>query len=80
MKQASKLIGALMAGLAMSSAFAVQGFNMSTAHTMDADKDGKITKEEYMKHSKDMAAWEKMDTNKDGVLDQSEIKIGFNDK
>ena len=80
MKKSIKLTGALFAALAMSAAFAAQGFNMSTAHIMDADKDGKITKEEYMKHSKDMAAWEKMDTNKDGMLDEKEIKIGFNDK
>lgn len=80
MKKSIKLTGALIAALAMNAAFAVQGFNMSTAHIMDTDKDGKITKEEYMKHSKDMAAWEKMDTNKDGMLDEKEIKIGFNDK
>lgn len=79
MKKSIKLTGALFAALAMNAAFA-QGFNMSTAKIMDADKDGKITKEEYMKHSKDMAAWEKMDTNKDGMLDEKEIKIGFNDK
>jgi len=80
MKKSIKLTGALIAALVMNAAFAAQGFNMSTAHIMDADKDGKITKEEYMKHSKDMAAWEKMDTNKDGMLDEKEIKIGFNDK
>lgn len=80
MKKSIKLTGALIVALAMNAAFAVQGFNMSTAHIMDADKDGKITKEEYMKHSKDMAAWEKMDTNKDGMLDENEIKTGFNDK
>jgi len=79
MKKSIKLTGALFAALAMNAAFA-QGFNMSTAKIMDADKDGKITKEEYMKHSKDMAAWEKMDTNKDGMLDEKEIKVGFNDK
>lgn len=56
------------------------GFNMSTAQIMDANKDGNITKEEYMKQSNDMAAWAKMDTNKDGMLDANEIKAGFNDK
>lgn len=80
MKKSIKLTGTLIAALAMNAVFAVQGFNMSTAQIMDANKDGKITKEEYMKHSKDMAAWEKMDTNKDGMLDESEIKTGFNDK
>ena len=47
---------------------------------MEENHDGKITKEEYMKHSKDMAAWEKMDANKDGVLDEKEIEAGFNNK
>ncbi len=79
MKALTKLTVALISGLALSAAFA-QGFNMSTAKIMDENNDGKITKEEYMKHSTDMAAWTKMDTNKDGVLDEHEIKVGFNDK
>jgi len=33
-----------------------------------------------MKHSNDMAAWDKMDTNKDGMLDANEIMVGFNQK
>ena len=44
------------------------------------EDDGMITKDEYMKHSNDMAAWTKMDTNKDGVLDAKEIQAGFNSK
>jgi hypothetical protein len=80
MKTSTKTIFVLIAGLAFSTAFAVQGFNMSTAKIMDANSDGKITKEEYMKHSKDMEAWAKMDTNKDEVLDAQEIQTGFNDK
>ncbi len=80
MKALIKPIFVLISGLALSTAFAVQGFNMSTAKTMDANSDGKITKEEYMKHSSDMASWAKMDTNKDEVLDENEIKTGFNDK
>ncbi len=79
MKTSNKLIFVLISGLVLSPAFA-QGFNSAMAKTMDADQDGKITKEEYMKHSSDMAAWNKMDTNKDGVLDQKEIQLGFNDK
>lgn len=79
MKTSNKLTFVLISGLVLSPAFA-QGFNSAMAKTMDADQDGKITKEEYMKHSSDMAAWNKMDTNKDGVLDQKEIQLGFNDK
>ncbi len=79
MNMSTKMTIALISGLALSTAFA-QGFNMKTAEVMDANSDGKITKEEYMKHSNDMAAWTKMDTNKDGVLDEKEIKAGFSDK
>lgn len=79
MKTSTKLTFVLISGLALSTAFA-EPFNMSTAKIMDANNDGTITKEEYMKHSNDMAAWTKMDTNKDGVLDENEIKVGFNDK
>ncbi|MFO1423316.1 MAG: EF-hand domain-containing protein [Candidatus Competibacteraceae bacterium] len=79
MKTLTKLTVTLLTSLALSAAFA-QGFNMKTAEMMDENHDGMITKEEYMKHSKDMAAFDKMDTNKDGVLDANEIRIGFNQK
>lgn len=79
MKTLTKLTFVLISSLTLNSAFAA-GFNMSTAQIMDADKDGNITKEEYMKQSNDMTAWAKMDTNKDGMLDANEIKLGFNDK
>ncbi len=79
MKALSKLAFVLISGLALNVASA-EPFNMKTSHIMDANKDGNITKEEYMKHSNDMAAWEKMDTNKDGMLDANEIKFGFTDK
>ena len=79
MKTLTKLTFVLISSLTLSTVFAA-GFNMSTAQVMDTDKDGAITKEEYMKHSTDMEAWTKMDTNKDGVLDAKEIKAGFNEK
>ncbi len=81
MNTLTKLVFVLISGLTLSAVLAApQGFNDVTANLMDANKDGMITKEEYMKHSNDMAAWEKMDTNKDGMLDANEIKIGFNQK
>lgn len=79
MKTLTKIAFALISGLALNVASA-EPFNMGMAKAMDADKDGKITKAEYMKHSTDMAAWAKMDTNKDDVLDEKEIQVGFNDK
>lgn len=40
----------------------------------DINKDGKITQEEWNKHHD--AMFEQMDVNKDGVLDDSELKKG----
>lgn len=37
----------------------------------DLDKDGKISKEEFMKHHE--AVFDKKDTNKDGFLDDTEM-------
>ena len=79
MKTLTKTVFVLISGLALNVAFA-GAFNMGMAKSMDADNDGKITKTEYMKQSNDMAAWEKMDTNKDGTLDEKEIQFGFTDK
>ena len=39
---------------------------------MDADKDGKVSRDEYMKAH--MARFDAMDTNKDGVIDADEMK------
>ncbi len=38
----------------------------------DQNKDGKISKEEFMKHHE--AMFDKKDTNKDGLLDDTEIR------
>ena len=38
---------------------------------VDTNKDGKISKEEFMKHHE--AMFDKKDTNKDGFIDQSEM-------
>ncbi|MER0203216.1 MAG: EF-hand domain-containing protein [Nitrosomonas sp.] len=38
---------------------------------VDTNKDGKISKEEFMKHHE--AMFDKKDANKDGVIDQSEM-------
>lgn len=79
MNTLTKSIFVLISTLTVNVAFS-EPFNMGTAKLMDANHDGKITKEEYMKHSSDMAAWSKMDTNKDDLLDEQEIQIGFNQK
>ncbi len=39
--------------------------------TVDADKDGKISREEFIKHHE--LIFDKKDTNKDGFLDESEM-------
>ena len=43
----------------------------------DTDQDGRVTKAEFLKPTE--AQFDYMDTNKDGVLDQSEVKA-FNDE
>jgi len=48
------------------------------ANMADANKDGKVTKEEWDKHSE--AMFEKMDTNKDGVIDKEEMKKAKEEK
>ncbi|SFE70637.1 calcium-binding protein [Nitrosomonas sp. Nm166] len=40
--------------------------------SVDQNKDGKISKEEFMKHHE--AMFDKKDTNKDGFLDDTEIR------
>lgn len=40
--------------------------------SVDLNKDGKISKEEFMKHHE--AMFDKKDANKDGVLDNTEMK------
>ncbi len=79
MKTLTKSVFVLMSVFALNVAFA-EPFNMGTAKLMDENHDGKITKQEYMKHSSDMAAWAKMDMNKDDMLDEKEIQAGFNNK
>jgi hypothetical protein len=37
---------------------------------VDANKDGKVTKQEFLKHHE--AIFDRMDTNKDGAVDQPE--------
>ncbi len=44
----------------------------SKMSSVDLNKDGKISKEEFMKHHE--AMFDKKDTNKDGVLDDTEMK------
>lgn len=39
--------------------------------SVDSDKDGKISREEFIKHHEQM--FDKKDTNKDGFLDESEL-------
>ena len=45
--------------------------NMAGPAMMDANKDGKVSKEEFIKGHE--AMFSKMDANKDGVLDKAEM-------
>ena len=53
--------------------------NMETAKTM-MSSDGTISKDSFMKHGGTQAQWEKMDLDKNGLLDAKEIKLGFTEK
>ena len=44
--------------------------------SVDLNKDGKISKEEFMKHHE--AMFDKKDTNKDGLLDEAEMHSMMN--
>jgi len=54
------------------------GENKCGAAMADANKDGKVSKEEWDKHHDTM--FEKMDTNKDGVIDKDEIEKSKTEK
>ena len=45
---------------------------MDAMHKMDANSDGKVSKDEAMKGGMKAEAFDKMDTNKDGMVDQAE--------
>ncbi len=53
------------------------GENRCGATTADNNKDSKVTKEEWDKHSD--AMFEKMDANKDGVIDKGQREDGQNE-
>jgi uncharacterized low-complexity protein len=50
------------------------GVGKCGAQMMDTDKDGKVSKDEYMKHHE--AVFTKMDASKDGTLEDSEMGMG----
>ncbi len=52
------------------------GKNEQYKSSADANKDGKLTYEEYKLHNENKAKtkFDRMDTNKDGTLDEAELK------
>jgi uncharacterized low-complexity protein len=50
------------------------GAGKCSVDMMDANKDGKADKAEFLKHHE--AMFEKMDTNKDGMIDSAELAKG----
>lgn len=76
MKTIASLFGAILltTGLAAVAADAKQGGTMAMdmdMSTMDTNKDGMISKEEFMKHHE--AMWEKMKKNKSGMVDLKDM-------
>ncbi len=53
-----------------------QGLTIGQARMMDADRDGRITLEEFLQVSSDKELFTLLDTNLDNVLDQDEQRAG----
>ena len=53
------------------------GKNEQYKSSADANKDGKLTYEEYKLHNENRSKkkFDRMDTNKDGTLDEAELKM-----
>ena len=54
-----------------------QGLTVDQARMMDADRDGRITEDEFLKGSSDRDLFAQLDTNFDGVLDVEEQRQGL---
>lgn len=76
-KLLTTLVVAAGMGLALSAAAGEGQMDKAMATQMDENQDGQISKSEYMKHSKDMSWFEKMDKNKDGMLTPEELGFQF---
>ena len=53
-----------------------QGLSIDQARMMDADRDGRITEEEFLRTSSNRGLFERLDANLDGVLDPKEQRAG----
>ena len=54
-----------------------QGLTLDQARMMDANRDGKITEEEFLRASSDRDLFAQLDTNFDGALDTEEQRSGI---
>ena len=46
------------------------------ASAMDANRDGAITRDEFLAVSRDEALWKRLDRNADGIVDTQELRRG----
>ncbi len=81
-KLQTALIVAGCLGLACSPAMAqesksVEGLTLAQARMMDADRDGRITVEEFLQGSSDRNLFAQLDTNFDSALDAEEQRQGI---
>ena len=66
-----------MASAAMAQQGAPRMLTVEMVRLMDADRDGRITRDEFLRASGDEAFFERLDVNGDGVLDADEIRANL---
>ncbi len=74
------LIATLLLGITQSAVAAnvppASGLAVRVAKVMDANRDGVITRDEFLSVSRDEALWTRLDIDGDGVIDADELRRG----
>lgn len=82
MRNIATTVAALACIGAMCSTVAAQqqetpGLTVEAARAMDANRDGRISQDEFLNESDDAALFAQLDTNADSLLDVDEIRSGI---
>ena len=71
------LLVCMVASTGMAQQQAQQNLTVAMVRLMDTDRDGRITRNEFNRSSRDAEMFERLDANSDGVLDRQEIRVGI---